>query len=215
MRYAIHRALMGHGFGEKIYTLQQQCLELREEAIKRLVGDDGFKAIQLLAGKLEGAFGSKAEDLAVNCGGPRINLNPFPYNISGYSSKLKDAYAFAKDEYDGLQPTRLWQSRNDLRLDLEADDELAKRIVAWAELMEALKKQIETVSRQTMALLEKITTVKKLTATWPEAMPIIEPILELYEVAEPKQLPAVTDLNATLGLPPSNDDTLELTEVAA
>jgi hypothetical protein len=101
-------------------------------------------------------------------------------------------------------------------LSVDDSDELGKKAEAyWAE-REAIAAEATQQRAQIVGVLAHIKTDAQLKAKWPEVMPIAEKFL-VEEVVEKVQLPAIitAEFNAALKLPPSNDDVLELTEVAA
>jgi hypothetical protein len=106
-------------------------------------------------------------------------------------------------------------SYNEL-LSVDDSDELGKRAEAYWEEREAIAATATQQRAQIMGVLAHIKTDAQLKAKWPEIMPIAEKFL-VEEVVEKVQLPAIitAEFNAALKLPPSNDDVLELTEVAA
>lgn len=102
-------------------------------------------------------------------------------------------------------------------LSVDDNDELGKRAEAYWEERELLAADATQKRAQIMGILAHIKNDVQLKAKWPEIMPIAEKFL-VEEEAPKVQLPAMVtaDLNASLKLPPpQNDDTLELTEIAA
>jgi len=80
---------------------------------------------------------------------------------------------------------------------IEAGD-LCDRIQNHAMQVEKYKTERAMASRKVLALVESVTTIKKLREIWPEG----EQFYQMYELAQATKLPAVpvADVNAALGL---------------
>jgi hypothetical protein len=203
MRAGIRRAIIVHAFKDRIELLDAEAIAIRRAVIERLFDKKTRDALGVVQAAIPDLFGNGF--VSVNAGGPCIDIQLVStFDGSGRSFPAEEA----------ALPAKNWDKR--YRLDLEGEDDLAKRAVAYGEATQALEKQRYTMSQTVWDTLKKFKTVAQLKSQWPEAMPLAQPIIDAHAPAPKAQLPAVqfSALNAQLGLPPSND-TLELTEVAA
>jgi hypothetical protein len=209
MRQEMTVALINHGFASRQAALEAEGIEMRNEAIKRLMSPAQIKAVQTLLPLMPQTKNNQkvnwGDNVHVNCAGPKIELGLGQFGT----------YQRNYEPIDDSIP--ILSAFGDLRLDLESGDPLGERAMSWASRCEAFfaekRKTIETVS----AALNAFSSVAQLTSSWPDALPIVMPILEEHLGRPAASLPAVVllDLNMSLGLPPSNDEAAEVRELEA
>jgi hypothetical protein len=211
MRDDMQKALLDHAYAQRQNELNAEGIELRNAALERILTKAQLKAIETLVPLLVDEERRNddrinwGDRVAVNCGGPKIYVG----------LKYTNDYYESSRPIEGSHP--ILRAFGDLRLDLPADDELAVRVQDWADRCEAFASEKKVSTEQVRAALAAFTTVSSMSASWPEAIPVVQDILVEHLGRPAPSLPAVviTEMNAKLGLPPSNDDAiLELTEVA-
>jgi hypothetical protein len=84
---------------------------------------------------------------------------------------------------------------------VDADSELGKALIAFSDKRQGFRNGIEPARREALGALAQFTTGKKLAEEWPEAMPVIGPLIP----EDDRTLPVVqvAHLNSKFDLPPS------------
>lgn len=210
MRGDMLDALIAHAYDARVEALKAEGIELRNDAIHKILRPVEIEAVQtLLPQLLDGEDAHRQSvnwggGVSVNCGGPTINV--------GYGS-FGD-YRTNYQQIEGALP--ILTTFGTLRLDLPADDPLAKRVQDWADRCEELRSERKVSVKQVRAALAAFSTVSQFQASWPDALPIVENILIEHLGRPAPSLPAVVieEMNKKLGLPPSNDEAGEDREAA-
>lgn len=87
------------------------------------------------------------------------------------------------------------------------DETLVEEVKAYAERLKKIESDWPEAYHEALAVLNTITTGKKLAEAWPEAMPVIGDLVP----EECRTLPAVkvADINEKFGLPPQESETTD------
>jgi hypothetical protein len=201
LRAAIALAVVNHGFAAKIEALDTEFRSIRNDLIRHQYTDKQIKAMQTLVSAFPNNFDGR---IKVNCGGPTITLEPItrraPFG-ERYSRQI-----LTSDDLP-LLGARGWNETQ--RLDLDGEHPLAVRALAYAELKAQIDTDRDTQSELVRGTLDTFYSVDDMRRGWPDVMPIALKVIEArVPGAAPKpKLPAlpIAQLNAALGLPPSND----------
>jgi hypothetical protein len=212
MREDMRCALLAHAYDARQDALRAEGIELRNEAIRKLLTPAQIKAVETLLPLCFNEDHSRDTSVdwggrvAVNCGGPKIFVG---------TTNFKSDYYEQYRPIEGSLP--ILTSMGDLRLDLPADDDLAVRVQSWADRCVELNSERNVSSEQIKAALAAFSTVSAMQASWPEVMPVVQDIIVEHLGRPAPSLPAVviTEMNAKLGLPPSNDDGERADAIAA
>jgi hypothetical protein len=212
MRDDMQNALLAHAFEKRAAVLRAEGLELRNEALRRILTPKQMAAIATLVPLIYSDEDRHPQAItwgdrvAINCAGPKIDV--------GLASFAEDYYERYRP-IDGALP--LLTSLGEQRLDVDSDDELGKRTMDWADRCEAYRTERRVASEQVKAALAAFSTVSQMQASWPDALPVVEEILEEHLGRPAPGLPAIvlTELNASLGLPPSDNDAEGVRELEA
>lgn len=206
MREDMQAALLAHAYDARQQALRAEGIELRNEAIRKLLTPAQIKAVQTLLPLCFDEDGSRDTSVdwggrvAVNCAGPKIHVG---------------TTTFKSDYYEQYRPIEgslpILTSMGELRLDLESGNEFGNRVSDWADRCEALRSERQVSSEQIRAALAAFSTVSQMQASWPEILPVVQDVLVEHLGRPAPSLPAVviTEMNAKLGLPPSNDEAEE------
>lgn len=202
IREDMRAALLTHAYAAREAELKAEGLALRNEALKRLLTTAQIKAMQTLVPlvhKNDDRYNYNVDwgtGVAVNCGGPKIDV--------GIGRFVSERYEQYKPIDDSIP---LLRSLEGLRLDLPADDDLAVRVQNWGDRCEEYRSERNVSSEQIGAALAAFSNVSQVSASWPEVLPVVQDVLVEHLGRPAPSLPAVviTEMNAKLGLPPSND----------
>ena len=202
MRSSMVEAIIAHGFDERLAALKAEGMQLRDEAIRRLLSPEQLAAmatlVPFLLEQTKNDYQRKVNwggNMSVNCAGPRINVGIERWDHDG-----------AYKPIDGAIP--LLETMGDLTLDVESGDKLGERVMDWGMRCEKFSEDRKVTTNQVTTALAAVTTVQALEVAWPEVMPLVQSIIEEHLGRPAPQLPAVllVKLNETLGLPPETVD---------
>lgn len=200
MRGRINHALLKHAYADTLRAFLAVETPLVLDVHVAAYEPSVRQAMELLAAKHDGSI-PRRSSATVNAGGQRITIGAGGRNDG--RGEMQDILP----EHDSpsilvIDPHRY---DNSVMLAVNADDVMAKRVLAYAADRERLNAEIKTRRAEIAGVLSEIRTDRQLRERWPEAVPLAAPILKI----EPKaQLPMVPldGLNAALGLPPSTED---------
>ena len=124
--------------------------------------------------------------------GFRVNAGGYLVDLGG---PLRSRHVrFTNNEHDGYKVIGRYATHN------LTDETLIEDVKAFADRFQKFSDDCPTAYHEAMAVLNTISTSKKLAEAWPEAMPVIGDLVP----AECRTLPAlkVAEINARFGLPP-------------
>jgi len=160
---------------------KEEALKAQEDALAREAHAAVFKKAELDAIKKVPANWIRLDPcLRFNVGGQRLYLRtiddglPVPYKIGDYAG-------YSCREIGAIEP-----------------GDLCDRIQTHAQAVEKCKTELRQAYIKVIALLDSVTTIKRLREVWPEG----EPFYSKYEAQPAQKLPAVpaSEVNAMLGI---------------
>lgn len=186
IREKMARRLVQHRFADEANALSEQGTALADRAHAHLYTPDVLAAMDFINAKFPGNF-TAMSNMRVVANGYRLELGGTVHNRWVQTMHIDDReYRVIDWSYDSHS--------------LSGDTALVGDVQSYANRKAAFNEACETAYHEAMAVLNTITTAKRLAEAWPEAMPVIEHLLP----RECRTLPAVQldDINAKFGLPP-------------
>lgn len=183
-------ALKKAGIPEKKEAIRARGAELAETIRSRFLIPSDEKTISD-AKKLLEPVSKKHPDICIS----DSHYSGMPVNVAGQKRVF---YFNGNIDHDDSTPS-VSKRRPYYCSVLQADDPLTERLYAIDHDRQMLKAEIEQLSASLWAVLNSVSTDKKLIEIWPEALAFIP----AAEKANTPQLPAlpIADLNKMLGLP--------------
>lgn len=188
-RYEIAEALLVRKFKPLFAALYEREIALAEQCYDLAYA----KYKEAIATLPDGAL-MTAEHMCVNAGGQRHHLR---LRVCRWG-----------ETYGGPERSvfAMWHNNGDVApgAAFGLDHPMYEAISKLKQDMLELDDTVRKVNAQTRDAIWRFTSFEKLIAAWPEAEPVIQPILAKHQKASVNPVPAVLlhDLNKALGLPP-------------
>lgn len=192
IREQMARALVAHRYKNEAEALAALNRTLADRAYAHIYTPKVLAALKVVEGAV-GPMSSRSPHLRVNAGGYTLGLgHRLCSNWVRFPSENHEGY-IVLDTY---------------RHSVITDDALIEDIKAFAERLKAFNEACPEAYYEAMAVLNTITTAKKLAEAWPEAMPVVGDLVP----EECRTLPAVkvADINEKFGLPPQEVETVDV-----
>lgn len=172
MKETVVRRLMNHAFEERKKALQAEWYALGDAVYKDLYPEEVLTKMKAMPAE----FLPMDDDVRVSFGGDFTRVYFGENRLLSYGHLSNAARV-----YDSKHP-------------------LSVRHDAYHKAKDQLTEEERKAESSAKAILDSVTTLKKLIETWPEVEPFVE---DFKQTATGRYLPAlpVQDLNARLGLP--------------
>jgi len=183
-REQMARALVAHRYKDEAEALAALNRTLADRAYAHIYTPEVLAALKVVE-KAVGELTSRSPHIRVNAGG---------YTL-GIGQRLRSRWVqFPHGDNEGYTVIDIYRNS------VITDEALIADIKAFAERLKTFNESCPEAYHEAMAVLNTITTTKKLAEAWPEAMPVIGDLVP----AECRTLPAVKveDINEKFGLPP-------------
>lgn len=187
IREQMARKLVAHRYTDEAKEIMHKDRSLFERAYNHRYTKDVLKHVEALRKEFPNLF---------------IERSSFRTNAGGYRVSIGDGFRsrWVKVESDPKRSKR-WMV-NDYGDHNISDEVLIEEIKAYADQSRAFEGKCETAYYEAMAVLNTVSSGKKLAEAWPEAMPVIGDLIP--EGCRTLPVVQVADVNKKFGLPPKS-----------
>lgn len=196
MRDDMQFAIIEHAFKAKREAMQKRELELSVRAYHDIFTAEERKAMQ----KLAKASGDRARSYFHIIDSERNNRyrsydQIFRVNANGYQVALT------------LPDGSLLPYATPNQHGVISNTQLAEELVDFINAKEHLDTEVRERSHEVRAVLDSCSSDRKLAEIWPDAMPVVRKVIKEFAPTQGiVPMLVISNLNASLGLPPSDDE---------
>lgn len=187
IRQAMARKLVAHRYTDEAKELMHKDRSLFERAYKHRYSEVVLKHMEAVRKEFPTIF-NEVTYLRVNAGGYRVSVG------EGFRSRWVSAES---------DPNRSKMLVVDPHMNHNITDEaLIEDIKTFSDIRRSFESKCETAYYEALAVLNTVTTGKKLAEAWPEAMPVIGDLIPEGDRTLP--VVQVADVNKKFKLPPKD-----------
>jgi hypothetical protein len=188
IREQMARKLVQHRYADETKTLVQLNRTLADRAYAHLYTKPVLEAMGTINKAFTEVF-EKRESIPINAGGYRVSVG----------GPLRSRWVqFEQGEIKRYTLVSSYASSHNI-----TDEKLMEEIKDFSDRYRRFDGTCETAFNEAMAVLNTITTTKKLAEAWPEAVPVIGDLAPEGERTLP--VVQVADINEKFGLPPKTE----------